>query len=79
MADTYKNTRQVKLQAAFDDGDTRIITLDNPREGLTESDITALNSLATGVLIGDKTGAAFTGFVAAKYVDGTEITIDLNT
>lgn len=79
MADTTKTTYKVKLQASFDDGDTRIISLDNPRSGLTEADITALNTLATAVLIGDKTGATFTGFIAAKYVEVTEVTIDLTT
>ena len=78
MADTTKTTFKLKMQASFDDGDTRVITLDDPRSGLTESDITALNTLATPVLIGDKTGATFTGFTAAKYVEGTEVTLDLS-
>lgn len=78
MADTIKNTLNVKLQASFDDGDTRIISLDNPRSGLTEADITALNTLATAVLIGDKTGATFTGFIAAKYVEVNEVKLDLS-
>lgn len=78
MTDTTKTTRKLKVQASFDDGDTRIISLDNPRSGLTEADITALNTLATPVLIGDKTGATFTGFIAARYSTVTEVTVDLS-
>lgn len=79
MADSTKTTYKVKAQAAFDDGDTRIITLDNPRSGLTEADFTALNTAAAAVLIGDKAGATFTGFTAAKYVQSTRIELDLTT
>lgn len=79
MADTVKQTNSIKLLAGFADEDDRTITVNNPRSGITVSDIRTLETLATPVLIGDKYGAAFTRFKSATYVSKAETTLDPNT
>lgn len=69
MAKTITTYNRLKILAGFADEDDRTITLENPRENITESDIQALP--ANNVLIGDKYGAAFTRFKSASYVSGT--------
>lgn len=76
MADTIKTTKQLKLQAGFADGDDRTITLDNPITGLTGTQVKAVDGSA---LIGDKTGAAFSGWLSAKIVETQTTYLDLTT
>ena len=61
MADVVKTSRSLIIENAFVDGDTRSVTLKNPRSDITESQITDLNSFLqeTNILIGDKDGATF--------------------
>lgn len=73
--DTVKSYAQLKIVAGFSDEDDRTITLENPRDGITEADVQALP--AAGVLIGDKFGAEFTRFKSATYVRGTNTEWDL--
>lgn len=75
MAYTIKNTRKLSLLAAFADEDDRTITVPDPVNGITQAQIENLASLAQGVLIGDKYGAAFTRFKKAEYVDETLTTL----
>ena len=79
MADTTKSTYQLKLNILFDDGDTRIISLDNPMNNLTESGIKNIESSLSPVLIGDKNDGNFSAIAAAKYVQRSEITVDLSS
>ena len=65
--DTLTTKKVVELEAAFADGDTRTISLDNPienfaTEGLSTVDALEQEILTGNLLIGDLTGAAFTGF-----------------
>lgn len=69
MATTITNYSKLRLLAGFVDEDDRTITLENPRDNITESDIQSLP--ADGVLIGDKYGAEFSRFKSAAYVRGT--------
>lgn len=85
MADRVKTTRELKLVAAFSDGDDRTLAIPNPKSGLTKNDITsgtdgtALTNAAAAVLIGDKTGADFTTWKSAKVVEQTTVYLDLTT
>ena len=54
MADQITTKNTLKLLAGFVDEDDRTITLDDPKENLTWSDISAVAALSSNVLIGDK-------------------------
>lgn len=64
-----KTTTKLVLEPEFVDGDTRTITLDDPKANLTEENIRALNSSMLKCVIGDKTGAQFLRFKTAKTVN----------
>ena len=78
MADKTRTSYQLKLLAGFTDGDTRTITIDNPRGNLTKSDINAINTLAANVLIGDKYGSQFGAFKEAGIYNTTTTELDLS-
>ena len=61
MADVVKTSRSLIIENVFVDGDTRSVTLKNPRSDISESQITDLNSFLqeTNILIGDKDSATF--------------------
>lgn len=79
MADTVKNTTQLKIVAGFTDGDERTITIDNPRDGISSADILALNAKAAGVIIGDKYGAPFSAMKDAGIYTVTQVDLDLDS
>ena len=79
MADKVTSSNRLALVAGFSDGDERTISIDNPRSDVTAADINALNSKASGVLIGDKYGAPFTVFKGAKIIEQTVTVYDINT
>ena len=61
MADVVKTARNLIFETVFVDGDTRSITLKNPRSDISQSEITAFNTFLqeNNMLIGDKDGATF--------------------
>lgn len=61
MADVVKTSRSLIIENVFVDGDTRSVTLKNPRSDISESQITDLNSFLKekNILIGDKNNATF--------------------
>lgn len=71
MAYTVTNSSELKLTCNFDDGDTRILTIDNPKSDLDSTTILNLQAsmITTQPIIGDKTGAAFTNFSSAKIIN----------
>lgn len=77
MADTFKESNNIVLIAAFADEDDRSISMPNPKSTLNESEIRALEPLAAKVIIGDKYQAAFTRFKAAKNVSTYTTDYDL--
>lgn len=77
MADVMKVTTALNLEAEFVDGDTRSITVDNPRSDVTEQEIDALNAIMVKCLLGDKTGAQFLRWKTAKVVRKQTVTFDL--
>ena len=79
MADKVTTTKQLKLVAGFTDGDERTISIDNPAATVTAAAINALDSLAAGVLIGDKYQAPFSTFKDAGIAETTKVELDLAT
>lgn len=79
MADVTKTSKILSLVAEFTDGDDRTLNLDNPVDGLTATRINALNTYASGVLIGDKEQAAFQRFKSAKVKTTSVTYLDLTT
>lgn len=77
MADKTKTTYQLKLVAGFTDGDERTIALDNPTATVSAAAIKALDSLAAGVIVGDKYGAPFSTFRDAGIQESTVVYLDL--
>lgn len=74
MADIVKTRKTLSLQAKFADEDTRTITLDNPKNGLTAAQIKAVDG---NTIIGDKAGAAFVRWETAKIVNATTTYYDI--
>lgn len=70
MADKLTTTYELKFEWLFLDGDTRVLTLKNPKTEITTAEITALEQLildapkeatdiSTPLLIGDKASSQF--------------------
>lgn len=79
MADTVKTTSILKIDNDFVDGDTRSFNLKNPKSGISESDITALNTYMqmNGVLVGDKYSATFLRISKASVINKTQTTLEI--
>lgn len=84
MADKVTTTYELKLEWLFQDGDTRVTTLKNPKAEITTEEITELESLilnATAetpepLLIGDKSQGTFRRINLVTRE--TKITMDLD-
>ena len=79
MADITKEKQTLNLEAEFVDGDTRSITLDNPKASLTAEQIDALAPIMVKCLKGDKNDATFLRWKTAKVVDKVTTEYDLQT
>lgn len=76
MSDTtVKTTSNVTFVAEFVDDDTRTITLTNPAPTITQEQLESVQSAAAGVLIGDKSGAAFVRLKSPQTKTTTTTTI----
>lgn len=80
MSDKITAFNQFKLDLYFVDGDTRTITLNNPKSTLSSSEISELNSFmqANNVVIGDRTGATFGKITKGRRVTGTKTSLDIS-
>ena len=78
MANKVKTTKQLKLIAGFADGDDRTIAFDTVRDDITGTEVKALESKAAAGLIGDKAGAAFTGWKSAQIVTTKTTYVDIS-
>lgn len=76
--DVTTTTNDLKIVAGFTDGDTRLVTLPNPKQNLTESQIRATESSFGNAFIGDRTGAAFDKYTSARYESVTTVKYDLS-
>lgn len=61
MADKVKESTVLNIECLFTDGDTRTITLKNPRSDISRSEIENLESFMqeNKILVGDKAGSDF--------------------
>lgn len=78
MAETVKHSTQLKLVAGFADDDDRTISVDDPKDGITTEQIKTIEKDAAEVLIGDKTGAPFTGWKDARIVETTSTIFNIS-
>lgn len=55
------STTELKIDTYYVDGDSRLLTLKNPKTNISQSEIASINNMiqANNLLIGDKTGATF--------------------
>lgn len=79
MADVITETRELKIELGFADGDTRTITLPNPVTTITEETLKQVATDVKNLFIGDKAGAAFTAFNKVERVTKQTTTLDLTT
>lgn len=78
MADQVTSSRSLLIETLFLDGDTRTLTLKNPKNNITLNDITTLNSYlaSSNVLIGDREGAPF--FKIKQVVRRNSVVVKIN-
>lgn len=81
MADTVSQSSELKMEALFVDGDTRTLSVKNPKANITQANITALNTLmqTNNLLVGDKYGGRFGRLTYAAKVDKSTVTLDLES
>lgn len=81
FADTVTSSADLKFNWQFADGDTRLVTLPNPKSDLTATEVQAVidSAVADGILIGDKAGAALAGVVQVYTENTTKTKLDLTT
>ena len=85
MADTVKTTKSLVMVAEFADDDTRTLSLDDPNATIGAASAAAAAQIlalaayikANQILIGDKTGAAFSRIKSAKIVQRSVTQLDL--
>ena len=79
MADVIKTSTSLVIECVFLDGDTRTITLKNPRGNISASDIENLNTfmLDNNIIIGDRDSSDFRKIRKAVKRDTTTSYLDL--
>lgn len=86
MADKLTESYTLKIECLFIDGDTRTITLKNPKDNISTQEINDLETLIrnevggvnNSVLIGDKTAADFRRIEKVTRVSTSTIELDLS-
>lgn len=85
MADKVTTSNELKIDNLFMDGDTRTITLKNPKGTIATSEITALEALirngsdgSASLLIGDKYGSDFRQIQEVRRVNKTTTEYDIS-
>lgn len=68
---TTKSKKYLSIVTEYKDGDTRTVTIENPKDNLTADMINATETKAALVLVGDKTGSPFHAYRSAKVVEET--------
>ncbi|MBQ6297419.1 MAG: DUF2922 family protein [Selenomonadaceae bacterium] len=80
MADTVKSTSSMQLEFSFVDGDTRTVSIDNPKTSINLGAAAAsIGSYVKehNILLGDKTGADSKGLKSAHLVNQTTTKLDI--
>ena len=77
--DTLKASASLVIECLFNDGDTRTITLKNPRSDVSSSDIETLEDfiIENHIIIGDKAGYDFRKIKKAAIRNTTTSYLDL--
>lgn len=80
MADIRTDTESLKIEGLFVDGDTRMITLKNPKPNITTSEIKELETFmqANNVIIGDRYSGTFGRIESVTRVTEQRTAIDLS-
>lgn len=80
MADIRTDTESLKIEGLFVDGDTRNITLKNPKQEITASEIIALQTFmqANNVIIGDRYSGTFGRIESVTRVTEQRTVVDLS-
>ncbi len=80
MADIITHSDTLKIENLFVDGDTRTITLKNPKSQITTQDILDLQTFmrTNNIIIGDKYGGTFGRIESVKRVTETRRNLDLS-
>lgn len=80
MADKVKESTVLNIECLFSDGDTRTITLKNPRSDISQSEIENLERFMqdNNILIGDRAGSDFMKIKRVVRRRTTTIYLDLN-
>lgn len=79
MSDSIKRTTELKIDNLFVDGDTRTITLKNPKSNITTQEITELQTFMNqkNIIIGDKYGGTFGRINSVTKVTDERVYLDL--
>lgn len=77
--DTITESKVLKLDYDFVDGDTRVNNIKNPKNDITSSDIEELNTFirANNAIVGDKYQATFARIRQATIINKTTTDYDL--
>lgn len=81
MADSTYTDYSLQMLAEFADGDTRTLSMDNPNSASSlGAAVYSLQSFLqnNSIIIGDKTGAAFTQFRYANKVTKNKTVLDIS-
>lgn len=83
MADTQTITRELKIELLFNDTDTRIITLKDPKTTITTNDITSLEAVLLNggtntLVVSDKTGATLNKIKTVTKIETTKTNLDIS-
>lgn len=81
MADKVKQTQSLIIEVKFLDGDTRTITLRNPKSDITTSEITELETFleTSNILIGDRDSSDFSKIKKVLKRDSFTTILDLES
>lgn len=81
MADTRTDTDRLNVETYYVDGDTRTITLKNPKTNITTNEIEELNTWLqnNNALVGDKMGATFGKINKVTSISQRRIDLDLTS
>ena len=77
--DTLKTSASLVIECVFNDGDTRTITLKNPRSDISSTDIENLDSfmIENHIIIGDRDSSDFRKIKKAAIRNTTTSYLDL--
>ena len=80
MAHITTNASSLKIENLFVDGDTRTITLKNPRNNLSNEDFTNLQTFMqqNAIIVGDKYGGTFGRIESVTKITEARTYLDLS-